>query len=184
MRKIALGGLFLGMMGSGLDVVNAAYVIKLKNGNEYVTGRYWQDGSQVLFDTYGGVFGVEKRFVAKIEKTDKPLRVITPTVPELKPIEANDKDSGKAKKDTGENQEQVPPKRNEDDPIFRHFQTIKERAKNIDSMLTSELTQLAKDLADLKRAMQLSGKTNEFLAEFGEIHDLGDRVEEAIKGRR
>jgi hypothetical protein len=32
--------------------------------------------------------------------------------------------------------------------------------------------------------MQLSGKTNDFLTEFGEIHDLSDRVEELLKERR
>jgi hypothetical protein len=51
-------------------------------------------------------------------------------------------------------------------------------------MLTAELNQFAKDLADLKRAMQLGGKTNEFLAEFGELHDIADRVESALKARR
>jgi hypothetical protein len=33
-------------------------------------------------------------------------------------------------------------------------------------MLSSELNLLAKDLGDLKRAMQLGGKTSEFLDEF------------------
>jgi hypothetical protein len=170
--RIIAGGLGVFMLASGAaQSLEAAYIIRLKNGNEYVTERYWQKGTQILFDTYGGVFGVEKRFISKIEKTDKPGRVIAVSsiAPEQRAIEANVKNSDEAKsdeakKDARENQEQVLHKRNEDDP--------------------SELSQLVKELGDLKRAMQLTGKTNEFLAEFGEIHDLGDRVEEALKGRR
>jgi hypothetical protein len=185
MRAKAFGGGLVALLLTG-GVGHATYVIKLKNGNEYITDRYWQKGAQVLFDTYGGVFGVEKRFVVKIEKTDKPVRVIAAGLPEpeLKPREVGLKPSAELSKDSAENQKQEPLKRSEDDPILRHFQMIKERAKSLDGMLTSELSQLVKDLEDLKRAMQLSGKTNDFLAEFGELHDLGDRLEEALKGRR
>jgi hypothetical protein len=186
MPKLALYGLIIAACTGWLNVVDAAYVIKLKNGNEYVTTRYWQEGGQVLFDTYGGVFGIDKAFVSKVEKSDKPARLITtaPPAAELKPIETSEKDSSEAKKNLAENQERVQAKRDENDPIFRHFQSIKERAKNIDGMLTAELNQLVKDLADLKRAMQVGGKTGEFLAEFGELHDIADRVEDALKGRR
>jgi hypothetical protein len=181
-----LCALIFALGSSGLGVAEAAYVIKLKNGNEFITGRYWQDGKQVLFETYDGIFGVDKTFVSKVEKSDKPVRLITtaPAAPEVKQIETNDKDSGKVKETLAENQEKEPAKRNEEDPIFRHFQALKERAKNIDGMLTSELTQLVKDLEDLKRAMQLGGKTGEFLAEFGELHDIADRIEASLKGRR
>jgi len=167
-------------------VVNAAYVIKLKNGNEFVTSRYWQDGKQVLFETYDGIFGVDRVFVSRVEKSDKPVRLITRAAAEaeLKPIATNDTANEGVKKNPAENQDIIQSKRNEDDPIFRHFQVIKERAKSIDGLLTSELTQLARDLMDLKRAMQLGGKTEEFITEFGELHDIADRVEDALKSRR
>jgi hypothetical protein len=168
--------------GAG-TAADAAYVIKLKNGNEFVTARYWQVGSQLLFETYNGIFGIDKAFVSKVEKTDKPIRLMAPP-PEAKPLEAVEGAGGDTKKESNEGQEKAPAKRNEDDPILRHFQGIKERAKGIDGMLTAELNQFAKDLADLKRAMQLGGKTNEFLAEFGELHDIADRVESALKARR
>ena len=186
MRKELLLGSVVAGCFNVLGVADAAYIIQLKNGNEFVTSRYWHNGKQVLFETYDGVFGVDKTFVSKVEKTDKPVRLITTVqaAADLKPIEADERDSGEAKKDLAENQEKASVKRNEDDPIFKHFQSIKERAKNMDGMLTSELTQLAKDLGDLKRAMQLGGKTNEFLAEFGEMHDMADRVEDTLKARR
>jgi len=184
MRKILLVSLL--WVSSGFGVIHAGYIIKLKNGNEYVTERYWQRGTQVLFDTDGGVFGVDKRFVAKIEKSDRPVRPITESSPKSSPnaLDANERIGGEVKRGEAESKPEATVKRNEEDPILRHFQIVKERAKNIDGLLTSELNQLAKDLADLKRAMQLSGKTNEFLAEFGQLHDIADRVEEALKARR
>jgi hypothetical protein len=57
------------MLIGEIKLAHAAYVIKLKNGNEYVTSRYWREGEQVLFDILGGVFGVETSFITKIEKT-------------------------------------------------------------------------------------------------------------------
>src|SRR5206468_11413726 len=55
----------------------AAYVIKLGNGNEFVTGRYWHERTQVMFDVYGGVFGVDRSFVTTIEESNKPLKLIS-----------------------------------------------------------------------------------------------------------
>ena len=185
MRKTVIGFVMTTCLGV-IDLANAAYVIKLKNGNEYITNRYWQDDKQVLFETYDGIFGVDKTFVSKVEKSDKPIRLITTSqaAAELKPIATTSKEDGEAKKPQADKQEPAPAKKNEDDPIFKHFKSIRERSKHIDGMLTSELNLLAKDLEDLKRAMQLSGKTNEFLAEFGELHDLADRLEDAMKGRQ
>jgi hypothetical protein len=57
--------------GSGLPVLNAAYIIKLMNGKEYVTARYWHERGQLFFDTHGGTFGIDKGFVTKIEKTNQ-----------------------------------------------------------------------------------------------------------------
>lgn len=169
-----------------ISAAEAAFVIKLKNGNEFVTARYWQDDKQVLFDTLDGIFGVDKTFVSKVEKSDKPIRLITisQAAAELKPVEATSKEDGEAKKPLASNPDPAPAKKNEDDPIFRHFQSIRERSKNIGGMLTSELNLLAKDLEDLKRAMQLGGKTNEFLDEFRELHQIAERVEDAMTGRR
>ncbi|HET8562499.1 MAG TPA: hypothetical protein VFM35_01375, partial [Candidatus Binatia bacterium] len=63
-------------------VGEAAYIIKLKNGNEFVTGRYWHEGRQIMFDIYGGVLGIDKALVTKIEESN------TPTKPEARFLEA------------------------------------------------------------------------------------------------
>jgi|RifCSPlowO2_12_1023861.scaffolds.fasta_scaffold161730_2 hypothetical protein len=41
-------GLLLGLFPTG-DTAMGAYVVK--NGNEFVTSRYWPEGRQILFDT-------------------------------------------------------------------------------------------------------------------------------------
>ena len=176
----------LAIYSGAIIPAEAAFVIKLKNGNEFITSRYWQDSKQVLFETYDGTFGIDKAFVAKVEKSDKPVRLITTAQAsaEVKSGEITSREEGEAKKPLSNNQEPVPAKKNEDDPIFRHFQSIRERSKNVGGMLTSELNLLAKDLEDLKRAMQLGGKTDEFLDEFRELHQIAERVEDAITGRR
>ena len=171
---------------SAFEVANAAYLIRLKNGHEFVTSRYWQDGKQILFETYNGTFGVDQAFVARVEKSDQPIRLLTSAqaAEEIKPAAAGATSNSEVKNASGENQQTAPAKRNEDDPILRHFQSVKERASKLDGMLTPEVNQLAKDLQDIKRAMQLGGKTNEFLAEFTELHNIFDRVEDALKARR
>jgi hypothetical protein len=66
----------------------------------------------VLFETYDGTFGVDKSFVVKVEKSDKPVRLITTAqaAAEAKPVETAEKEAMK-QKPLAENQEQVPAKK-------------------------------------------------------------------------
>src|SRR5581483_4251878 len=83
MRKTWTYGALLIACHAGAD---AAYVIKLKNGNEYVTSRYWNEGGQVLFDTYNGVFGVDRAFIRAIERSERALSpAIESTAKESRP---------------------------------------------------------------------------------------------------
>ena len=66
MRVQLVSGVVFTIVGT-IGNADAGYLIRLKNGNEYVTNRYWYEDSQVFFDTYGGIFGIDKAFVNKIE---------------------------------------------------------------------------------------------------------------------
>jgi hypothetical protein len=179
MRKFVLGGLLLGVLGSSLDVLNAAYVITLKNGNEYVTGRYWQAGSQVLFDTYGGVFGIDRSFVSKIEKTDQPMRLAR--VLESKPAEPN-KELVEEKPATEIKTEK---KRDPEDPIVGEFNRLKEKSKEVDSMLTSEIRDLLREIKAFKDKLSGPGKLlGDYAREFNDVHEVGSIVEAALQSRR
>ena len=165
------------------SVVDAAYLIKLKNGNEFVTGRYWQEGQQLLFDIYGGVFGLERAFVSKIEKSGQPIRLTEAAqeVPERKP-QADIIDKKGTMPSTAVDAK--PEAKQDDDPIMKDLYALKEKFKGLEGMLTPELQQFSRDLSDFKRKIQLSGKSNDYLREFGEAHEMGDALEEALKLRR
>ena len=48
----------------------ASYVIHLKDGREFVTDRYWEEGEQIKFKRYGGVIGIQKDLVKGIEEIE------------------------------------------------------------------------------------------------------------------
>ena len=176
--------LILAVIAIGTGSVDAAFVIKLKNGNEFVTARYWQDGSQVLFDVYGGVFGVEKAFVVKIDRSDKPLSLVVdaPHSPEEKSpasgvIIRSETNNSAFKND------QSKIKRVSDDPIIKEFEAVKQRFATINEMLTSELDEFSKDVAGLKRRIQSSSAPNDYFKEFTELHNIGDHLEDVLKER-
>jgi hypothetical protein len=64
--------LFLAIPAGG----EASYRILLKNGGEFKTDRYWKEGSQIRFDIYGGVAGVQKASVRKIERIAAPATTV------------------------------------------------------------------------------------------------------------
>jgi len=49
---------------------DAAYLIRLKNGGEFTTFRYWSEGNEIKFYVHDGIVGISKDSVRKIEKTD------------------------------------------------------------------------------------------------------------------
>lgn len=52
-------------------VSDAAYLIRLKNGGELVTPRYWAEGNQMFFFYEGGTAGIERTIIDRIEKYEK-----------------------------------------------------------------------------------------------------------------
>jgi hypothetical protein len=184
MRKLTVYGMIVAACSGWLSVADAAYVIKLKNGKEYVTTRYWHEGGQVRFDTYGGIFGIERTFVSKIEKTDQVIKLAT----------AADRDPGvkfqadKSQKDK-ESEETKPAtelkKREPDDPIVSEFNRLKEKSKEVDGMLTEEIRDLLKEIKAFKNKMSDNSKLFvEYSREFNDIHEISSAVEAAFNARR
>ena len=48
----------------------SSYLIELKNGSTFITNHYWKEGRQIKFYCYGGVVGIEKKFVKAIRESD------------------------------------------------------------------------------------------------------------------
>ena len=184
MRVRLVSGVFF-MIGITVGDADAAYLIQLKNGNDYVTSRYWREGSQVLFDTYGGVFGVDKNFVAQIIKTDQVIRLANATDRELGNKLAVDALNGKKAVGANSKDETVfGQKEDDNDPIRGEFNRLKEKTTEVDGMLTAEMRELLNQITAFKN--KLSGDSKLFIKygrEFNDAHELGNTVETALASR-
>jgi hypothetical protein len=188
MLKIGAGlllGLFLVPLG---DTAMGAYVIRLKNGNEFVTGRYWEEGRQVLFDTYGGVFGIDRSLVAKILQSDKPILLlpIREHAPEEKPkLDAATEKTEKKEADKPSAPEEAKSvEKSADDPIQKEFNTLKAQSAELSTMLTGELDEHLKKVVALMSRIQSDRKINQYLREYSELNAMANAAEAALKSRR
>jgi hypothetical protein len=181
--QISVPGLILVFSLPFVSIVDASYVIRLKNGNEFVTARYWQEGQQLMFDILGGVFGVDRAFVSKIEKSGQPIKLTEEA--QLVPEQKHQAAFADRRYDKSSTQFDAKSEGHRDDnPILKDLSALRETFKGLNGMLTPELQQFSKDLSNFKRKIQLSGKSNDYLREFGEAHEMGDALEEALKSRR
>ncbi len=164
-------------------IANGTFVIRLKNGNEYLTNRYWQEGTQLLFDADGGTFGVDKAFVNKIEKTDKVIKLATVALQdpaEKTQTEATNENSDK------EATAQAPTKkeRTADDPIVGELNQIKGKTKEVDGMLATEMRELLNKITAFKNKLLKDNKLFiEYGREFNDLQELGSTVESALTSR-
>jgi len=165
--------------------VEAAYVIKLANGNELITGRYWHEGTQLMFDVYGGIFGIDRAFVAKIEESSKALK-----------LEAAVYDDAKDKLQIQQAQEvketkklPTPPQakaevERKDDPIIQEFNRLKEMSRGIGGMLTPEIRDLLRDITAFKNKISRDSKLFiEYAREFNNAQELGASTETVLRSR-
>lgn len=186
MRKALTYGLFFLVSYAAATSADAAYVIKLKNGNEYVTARYWQEGGQVCFDTYDGIFGIEKSFIAKIEKTEKVVRVAR-ALEQEPPAESRSispKSDGNETQPPAKGDEAIKKDRDPNDPIVGEFNRLKEKTAEVDGMLTSEIRDLLNQITALKNKLAKDSKAFvEYGHEFNDLHELGNTVETALRSR-
>lgn len=165
------------------SLAEANYVIKLKNGNEYVTTRYWQQGQQLLFDAYGGVFGVDKDFVIKIGKSDiGSARTKTQDAPIPEGRTQSQKESEAAKITASAPKPE--PQRSPDDPILSEFTQLRERSKQVGSLLTGEILELLKEITAFKNKLSKDSKLFiNYGREFNDAHEIADVVESALRSR-
>ena len=173
----SLAGLLCG------PAAHANYVINLKNGNAYFTSRYWQEGRQIFFDVYGGIFGVDKAFVRAIDKSTarQSTQLITqPAITEARTVARPENESAPSK----DSQPQSVPQPGPDDPVVREFNQLKERSKQVGSLLTTEILALLKEITAFKN--KLSKDSQLFInhpREFNEAHEIADVVESALRAR-
>lgn len=93
MKKLFSVSSFIGIMFClAMTPCYGSYIIHLKNGQEFVTNHYWEEGDQVKFFRYGGEVGVALELVKEIEKVTGQLVLEQPeTVSDAQPREQSKK---------------------------------------------------------------------------------------------
>jgi len=139
----------------------------------------------VLFDTYGGTFGIEKRFVVKIEKTEQVVKLVT--VSDRDPSERTQTDSKKGSDEQGkETQQEATPKKEKaaDDPIVGELNRLKEKSQEVGGMLTGEIRELLSQITAFKNKLVKDSKLFiEYGREFNDLNETADTVEAALRSR-
>ena len=184
MRK-SLTGLMVFLSASLFSAANAAYVIKLKNGNEYLTNRYWQEGAQILFDTGGGVFGIEKAFVGKIDKTDQLIKLVAQaaTDPAEKTTAAPNETAKGANKEPTAKATKAPATRDPKDPVYQEFSALKAQSERLRTMSRGELNEYVSHVIQLKKKIQDKRKMSQYLREYSELNAMANGAEAELKSR-
>jgi FtsZ-interacting cell division protein YlmF len=166
-------------------VGEAAYVIKLGNGNEFITGRYWHEGTQVMFDVYGGVFGIDRAFVTKIEESDKALKLEAAVRedPKNNPQTEQAEEAKETKKPTMPAEAKAEAER-KDDPITQEFNRLQERSRGVEGMLTSEIRGLLMEITAFKNKISRDSKLFiKYAREFNDAQKIGNVTENALTSR-
>jgi hypothetical protein len=146
---------------------SATYLIALKNGKEFVTARYWQEGKQVMFDTYGGVFGVDKDLIIKISASDRAL-AREPTSPyssseKREPavgsapaarLEAGEKDSAAKREKPTETVSK--PSEQKDEIVLKEFGLLQQRFSQLNDLPANDVYALSSDIDSFRQKLQAS----------------------------
>jgi hypothetical protein len=163
--------------------VEAAYVIKLANGNELITGRYWHEGTQLMFDVYGGIFGIDRAFVTKIEESSKALKAAVYDDARDKPQTEQAKQAQEAKKPGTPVQAKAKVER-KDDPIIQEFNRLQEMTRGVGGMLTPEIRDLLRDISAFKNKISRDSRLFiEYAREFNNAQELGASTETVLRSR-
>ena len=181
----SLTGLIFVISAGVFSNAEAAYVIKLKNGNEYVTNRYWQEGRQILFDTGDGVFGIEQAFVGKIEKTDRVIKLVSRAVPapDEMSVTAPNENAQDESKFAPKESTQAPAVKDLNDPFYKEFSSLKAQSESLLTMSAGDLDEYVKNLVALMKKIQTENKINKYLREYSELNEMANRAEEELKSR-
>lgn len=70
MKKIILSTFILISFFAFPLFSHASYIIHLKDGGQFITSQYWVENGQIKFFVSGGMIGIDKNTVRKIEKSN------------------------------------------------------------------------------------------------------------------
>jgi len=176
---------------------DASYLILLKNGGRLVTPMHWATGKQIKFYIYGGVAGVGKEEIERIESRRKETDDYMDTTLEnigkkvLPPSSSvTEKAPGPEKRPAGVEQKpsmsDAPKIDKKEDPkkdpnLMQEFNKLEKKFESRKSMTLDELKDLWNELTAFWTKVRLNRLNEIFKDEVTEIFNMRDALDEILK---
>lgn len=164
----------------------AGYLIRLKNGKEFLVSTYWREGDRIIFTTHGGMMGVDKDLVAKIEESDRPVKTYTaPALSPRPPEEKVELKKGETKTGTPSQRQTNEPKeiKPKDLQIVKEFQALQERFGGLNDLSNSDVYRLHDDLDFFKRKLTSNNQLDSHGEEFSAANTLQSAIDGLLRAR-
>ena len=185
----------------------AAYIIHLKDGGKIVTDQYFEEGDQIKFRRYGGIIGIKKNSVLKIEQTEAPA-----DLPEKKETTAETEaaaattekgmpagpESGNVKSESiaqegteslGEKEAGMGEERKKQEKAFtekekrlvdkyeKEFHLYKTKFRNVELMTMDELDQFYTELNSFRKVVITDRLSGFFAKQLREVYSMLDKIQ-------
>ena len=184
----------------------SSYIIHLKDGREFATDRYYEEGGQIKFKRYGGIIGIQKDLVREIEVIEEVEELpaekaeAKQEVPEAK-TEAEKQGASESPekavevekpKEQGAEQakEQEKPedaseeeKKNLIDKYTKEFNLINEKFKDIQMMTKEDLYEFVDEVITFKKGVLSNRLGGIFSKQLLETYSMLDKIEAILKFR-
>ena len=160
---------------------DASYLILLRNGGKLATPRYWSEGNQIKFYIYGGIVGIKKDSVRKIEKSASENMIYVKSQVRQKTTEEVSEISSKT------NDREIEDSRAEGESIEKtgekpDIDYYKEKKSLLKAELDRTLDRLREATKD--RDPEAKKKAREEMRKIStEIYDLTDELKEKNNGK-
>ena len=180
MKKAILPLLFLLLLALIPASSDASYNIHLRNGGQILTPHYWEEDDYVKFYIVGGIMGIEKLSVRKIEPSSRDLSVMDEVKkPENLQAHVEPKTSlpvvpEKREKETATDDTKKDPK------IMEEFKALKKRFEFRNNLAIAELTDLKNELTALREKIVLARLKYDHLEEVNKLSDMRFFVNDLI----
>ena len=167
MKKIILPAFILISFFAFPLLGHASYIIHLKNGGQYITDQYWKEDGQIKFIVSGGIMGIDKDTVRKIEKSKaEPGDVYETKKPSLPPVTAEKKPAETISTPAKEGDSKKDP------AIMKEFKQLQKSFDERQNMTIDELNSLKSDLTALWNKIVSGQLEDRFKEEETKIHDM------------
>ena len=157
---------------------DASYLIRLKNGGELATPRYWVEGKQIYFYYGGGIAGIERKEIDRVERYEKETDDYMDTT--LENIGKRELPPLSSIPEKAQGPETTPEVKGGEEKVNL------EAYKNKKDQMTAELDGLLEKLREATRTKDKDAKEKirkEIRETSAQIYKLTDEVKEKNKGK-